>query len=341
MASEGSDINRAEAVANVASRLFGTPIGPESVIDESLRRATDDRLNRQGSANPKYPNSTLLGSLNAFDSSNISAELRSHRSCEGPGLQGNNVEVAITVDGSTEGMVTCKVDGKYQRVRPSSGTIWLVPTGAESEEISIASPELQVLHLFLPNATFLRLNSEYALPHSPSQQIRYSSVTCDQVIEQVGSSILSEMTNPSSAGRMLTETASLFLAARLLQAHSDEEVARRPIPKQRLDDVRLKRVLAHIEDRLFADITVADLADVACLSMFHFTRAFTAVMGLPPNRYVSRRRLEAAKEMISGGRRSLIEIALSCQFSSQSSFTRAFRRSTGLTPAEYRQQSRK
>jgi hypothetical protein len=44
MASEGSDINRAQAVADVASRLFGTSIGPESVIDESLRRATDDRL---------------------------------------------------------------------------------------------------------------------------------------------------------------------------------------------------------------------------------------------------------------------------------------------------------
>ncbi|WP_192384288.1 DEAD/DEAH box helicase [Mesorhizobium silamurunense] len=44
MASEGSDINRAQAVADVASRLFGTPIGPESVIDESLQRATDDLL---------------------------------------------------------------------------------------------------------------------------------------------------------------------------------------------------------------------------------------------------------------------------------------------------------
>lgn len=44
MASEGSDANRAEAVADVASRLFGTSIGPESVIDESLQRATDDRL---------------------------------------------------------------------------------------------------------------------------------------------------------------------------------------------------------------------------------------------------------------------------------------------------------
>lgn len=44
MASEGSDSNRARAVADVASRLFGTPIGPESVIDESLQRATDDLL---------------------------------------------------------------------------------------------------------------------------------------------------------------------------------------------------------------------------------------------------------------------------------------------------------
>ncbi|HVJ44500.1 MAG TPA: DEAD/DEAH box helicase [Dongiaceae bacterium] len=44
MASEGSDISRAQAVADVASRLFGASIGPESVIDESLQRATDDRL---------------------------------------------------------------------------------------------------------------------------------------------------------------------------------------------------------------------------------------------------------------------------------------------------------
>ena len=45
MASEGSDTRRAQAVADVASRLFGTAIGPDAVIDESLARATDDRLN--------------------------------------------------------------------------------------------------------------------------------------------------------------------------------------------------------------------------------------------------------------------------------------------------------
>ncbi len=84
------------------------------------------------------------------------------------------------------------------------------------------------------------------------------------------------------------------------------------------------------------DITVADLANVACLSIFHFTRTFAATMGVPPHRYVSRRRLESAKTMIATGRASLSEIAFNCQFSSQSSFTRAFRRAAGMMAAEYR-----
>lgn len=52
MASEGSDVSRAQAVADVASRLFGVPIGPESVIDESLQRATND-LTRLDDVRPK------------------------------------------------------------------------------------------------------------------------------------------------------------------------------------------------------------------------------------------------------------------------------------------------
>jgi hypothetical protein len=44
MASEGSDIDRATQVASVASRLFGTAISPDAVIDESLARATDPAL---------------------------------------------------------------------------------------------------------------------------------------------------------------------------------------------------------------------------------------------------------------------------------------------------------
>jgi AraC family transcriptional regulator len=158
----------------------------------------------------------------------------------------------------------------------------------------------------------------------------------DELINQIGLSVLSEMTCPTAAGRMLVETSSLMLAARLAHAHAETELIRLPIlTPHRLDDVRLRRVLTYIEEHLAEDITVADLANVACLSIFHFTRAFAATMGVPPHRFVSQRRLDSAKAMIATGS-SLSEIAFNCQFSSQSSFTRAFRRATGITPAEYR-----
>jgi hypothetical protein len=44
MASEGGPETRAAAVAQVASRLFGSTISPASVIDESLERATNQSL---------------------------------------------------------------------------------------------------------------------------------------------------------------------------------------------------------------------------------------------------------------------------------------------------------
>ncbi len=52
---------------------------------------------------------------------------------------------------------------------------------------------------------------------------------------------------------------------------------------------------------------VAALADLANLSAFHFTRMFTAAVGTPPYRYVSRRRLENAMAMLAVGKLPLSE----------------------------------
>jgi AraC family transcriptional regulator len=189
----------------------------------------------------------------------------------------------------------------------------------------------------VPSVAFARLMDDCNLPAIPGRSIRHSCGVQDELINQIGLSVLSEMMSPTAAGRMLVETSSLLLAARLARAHLETELIRPPIrSRHRLDDGRLRRVLAYIDEHLAEDMTVADLASVACLSIFHFTRAFAATIGVPPHRYVSQRRLEIAKETIATGRASLSEIALDCQFSSQSSFTRAFRRATGMTPAEYR-----
>jgi hypothetical protein len=62
--------------------------------------------------------------------------------------------------------------------------------------------------------------------------------------------------------------------------------------------------------------------------------------GVAPHRYVSQQRLETAMVLLAAGKRSLSYIALSCQFSSQASFNRAFRRATCVTPGEYRRARR-
>lgn len=295
-------------------------------------------VQRQGG--PSYPTSMLLNSSKDLGWSTLSAELRSHGRCDGPGTEALHAEVAITMQGVSEGQVACKVGGSWRAVRPTTGTIWLRPIGARSDVALISAPKVQVMHMYVPALVFRRLADDYDLPASPGRSIRYSCGVQDPIIGQIAQTVLSEMMHPTAAGRMLVETSSMFLAARLAHSYLEATSAQ---PQARgchgLDARRLRRVLDYVDMRLTDDVTVADLAKVACLSIFHFTRAFAASMGVPPHRYVSQRRLDYAKAMIVAGRTPLDRIALDARFSSQSSFTRAFRRATGMTPGEYRRAS--
>ena len=116
-----------------------------------------------------------------------------------------------------------------------------------------------------------------------------------------------------------------------MHARADSE----PLSKS-LDDPRLRRVLQFVDENLQDSIRLKDLAAVARLSPFHFSRAFRNAIGQSPCRFVRKRRLEKAKELVAGGMLPLAEIALICNFSSQTSFTRAFTQATGLPPGQYR-----
>jgi AraC family transcriptional regulator len=145
------------------------------------------------------------------------------------------------------------------------------------------------------------------------------------------------MKQQTSTGRMFVETSSLMLAARLAHDYGGGNVIDRCVGgPYRLDNARLRRVLDYIEHHLEEEITVASLAGQAHLSAFHFTRMFTAAIGVSPHRYVSRRRLENAMAMLADGSLPLSEIAHRSGFSSQAGFNRAFRRVVGMTPGEYR-----
>jgi AraC family transcriptional regulator len=269
--------------------------------------------------------------------STVQAELRTYGRSEGIDPVARKAKIAIVLGGSSKGTASYRMGGDWRSAQLTPGRIWLKPNGGQYDEYRIASSSVQVLDLYLPETLFAQLSVDYNLPAAADRFVRYEGGVQDKVINEIGLSLFEEMMKPTSAGRMLAETSSLLLAARLVQAQLDADFARRPSQSRHpLDDRRLRRILDYIEQHLTDDIAVADLARVACLSVFYFTRAFSAAMGVPPHRYVSQRRLEHAKEMIATGRASIAETAFTCRFSSQSSFTRAFRRATGVTPATYR-----
>jgi AraC family transcriptional regulator len=284
----------------------------------------------------KYPpTSALLASSAGLGWSTISAELRSHGVSEGPVIVPQHVEICLVVSGNKDGLVRRTGTGICQEATPTTGAIWLSPAGV-AKGIVITAPIPQTMHLYLPTALFDRLKDDFNLPAAPPHSIRHAVGIGDDVIDQIGRSLLSEITAETAASRVYVEAASLTLAARLLQKYCDSG-ARVPTDSSAhsLDHIRLSRVLEYIEANIKDDITLVNLAGVAGYSPFHFARKFTLAMGISPHRYISRIRLENAMAELAARKLPLAQIALNAQFSSQASFTRAFHRAIGMTPKEY------
>lgn len=78
--------------------------------------------------------------------------------------------------------------------------------------------------------------------------------------------------------------------------------------------------------------TVSALARSVGMSAFHFTRVFTELVGRPPHRYLTERRLTAARDMLKDDR-SVTETCFACGFNSLSHFSRSFTRRFGASPS--------
>lgn len=99
----------------------------------------------------------------------------------------------------------------------------------------------------------------------------------------------------------------------------------------------LRRAHDHI-DRHFAEPLDLDLlAAIAGLSRHHFVRSFGAVYGEPPMRYVTRRRVERAQDLLRSANLTVTEVCMLVGYSSLGSFSSRFRDLTGESPLDYRE----
>lgn len=131
-------------------------------------------------------------------------------------------------------------------------------------------------------------------------------------------------------GRSYGEALSLALASRVASLCAAMPGSRRRAPV--LSAQQLQCVNQHIARHLAEELTIERLAATVRMSPFHFARCFKQATGTSPHKYVTRERIERAREMIAHGRLSIGQIALSLGFASPSHFADVYRRTTGTSP---------
>lgn len=289
----------------------------------------------------KYGSAGLLVSSADRGWAGLSAELRSHSN----GIVAwkstqPDTEVSIDIRGNGS-VVTRQAAGIFERTVAERGTIWLSPAGLQEDFVDLSDPVPEILHIYLPSSHFSSNSLGVDLDRSVVTSLRYESGFQDPLLTGIASAIVSELQTQTSVGRLLAETLACSLSARLVQNHVSPSLAQpfTRVTREGLDRRRLSRVLDYIEANLEGDLTLDNLASIACLSRFHFARAFKVATGQSPHQFISAKRLKRAKALLIRGDQSLVDIALSLNFSCQANFTRAFRQVTGQTPGEYRRSS--
>ena len=132
-----------------------------------------------------------------------------------------------------------------------------------------------------------------------------------------------------------------FEALGVILAHELVRPEARPLraePRARggLAGWQRRTVIEFIEENLAENVSLAKLAQLIQLSPYHFCRAFKQSFGVPPHRYHTHRRIERAKALLANPSDSVTAIGMAVGFSETSSFTAAFRRTSGMTPTDYR-----
>lgn len=171
--------------------------------------------------------------------------------------------------------------------------------------------------------------------NSDAVELRPSFDVRDQAIEHIGLAMLAEIEAGGVSGKVYGDSLATALATHLLHHHGARAQA---VPDHRrgLHKSVLWRVRDYVGDNLSTDIGLSDMARVANLSDYHFSRQFKHSTGLSPHQYVIRRRVDRAKELLSNTELSVGDIASAVGFTHQSHLSRHVRRQFGVTPSALR-----
>lgn len=222
------------------------------------------------------------------------------------------------------------IDGRFRRLDMRTGDICFAPLGSMTglrwkgnlHALAVASSEAMIKRAAL----------EFGDPDR-IEFIRHNRVR-DPQIEHIVLALKADVAHGCPSGRLYGESLGLALAVHLVHRYS----ARTPTPpafKSGMGKGRLRRTVEYIEENLGNNLGLDELATNVCLSLHYFCVLFKQSTGVTPHQWVLQRRIERAQQMLSEGRKSIVDISVDLGFTDQSHFGTVFKKLMGTTPAAF------
>jgi AraC family transcriptional regulator len=229
--------------------------------------------------------------------------------------------------------------GRWRRHEVRLGDLCVVGAGAAPMELCWRAlgpgRSIEFLDLYL-DAGSLPAESGRAPALSVEPTWR---VLRDPLLAELLGSVGRELDQPASSEELFGDLATTLFALQLERAHGVSAAS--PGPRRSgLSPFVLKRVREYVASHLAGTIRLQQLAALAGLSPFHFSRAFKASTGLSPHAYVLHCRISESKRLLSGSHLTISDIARRTGFSGTGQLSTRFRAFTGKTPTAFRLLSR-
>ena len=229
--------------------------------------------------------------------------------------------------------------GRWQRHEVRVGELCVVGAGAAPMELCWRAlgpgRSIEFLDLYLDPVS-LPAESESAPARSVEPTWR---VLRDPLLTELLGSLGRELDQPGSSEELFGDLATTLFGLQLERAHGVSRTS--PGPRRLgLSPFVLKRVQEYVTAHLAGTIRLQQLAALAGLSPFHFSRAFKASTGLSPHAYVLHCRISESKRLLSGSNLTISDVARRTGFSGTGQLSRRFRAFTGATPTAFRFLSR-
>jgi AraC family transcriptional regulator len=222
------------------------------------------------------------------------------------------------------------IDGRFRRLDMLAGDICFAPLGSMTGVRWKGN--LHVLVVALSEALVRHTAVEFSDPDR-IEFIRQNRVR-DPQIEHLALALKVDVENGCPSGRLYGESLGTALAVYLVCRYAARPPTL-PTSKGGMGEGRLRRTVEYIEANLGSNIELGELAANVCLSPHYFCVLFRQSTGMTPHQWVLRRRVERAKQLLSEGRKSIVDISTELGFADQSHFGTVFKKLIGTPPAAF------